>query len=182
MIMLLAILLLYFLSLPCIRKRKWEVFSYSHLLYYVFLLGMIVHGFGGWFNNRIPPTAFLIGFIFLILCFQMIRRRCQSHACKTRIQRIMINKEKSYLYIKLYKPPGVMIQPGQYMFLNLPSYSRHQWHPFSIASGMYDPTINFIIKAEGGFTQNLFSHFRDLQPRDKYKSLRREIASQTINK
>lgn len=92
-IMLIAILLIYILSLPCIRRRKWEVFSYSHLLYYVFLLGMIIHGFGGWFNNGIPPTAFIIGFVFLMLIFQMIRRWCQTYTYKTKIQRLFVHSD-----------------------------------------------------------------------------------------
>ena len=65
---------MWILSLPCIRKRKWEVFSYSHLLYNVLLLALIIHGFGGWFNHRIPPTAFIIGFVWVLLLFQLIRR------------------------------------------------------------------------------------------------------------
>ena len=111
-ILIITILLIWILSLPCVRRRKWEVFSYSHVLYWVFLIGMVLHGFGGWFNDAIPPTAFLMGATTLLLSFQMIRRRCQTHTCKTQIERILINKDKTYLYVKLYKPPGMMIQPG----------------------------------------------------------------------
>ena len=73
------------------------------------------------------------------------------------IERVLITQDKSYIYLKLFKPAGTVIQPGQYMFLNLPNFSKTQWHPFSIASGCFDDTINFIIKDSGDFTHHLIS-------------------------
>ncbi len=119
-VLVLTIVLLWILSLPCVRRKRWEVFTYSHLLYFVFLIGMMVHGFGGWFNNRIPPTTFIIGSVFLLLCFQLIRRKCQTYNNGTSVYSVRMNKQKTYLRLKLNKPPGCVIQPGQYMFINLP--------------------------------------------------------------
>ena len=47
------------------------------------------------------------------------------------------------------------------MLLNLPKYSRFQWHPFSVCSGRDDLTINFMIKNNGDFTRFLIYFFKE---------------------
>ncbi len=66
-ILILSITLLYILSIPCIRDKKWEIFSYSHLLYYLFIVGIGVHGWGGWFTQGWPPSI-----IVTLLCVGLL--------------------------------------------------------------------------------------------------------------
>ena len=40
-------------------------------------------------------------------------------------------------------------QPGQYCFLNVPSISRLQWHPYSIASAPSDDKLTFLVRDMG---------------------------------
>lgn len=44
---------------------------------------------------------------------------------------------------------------GQWLFLNVPSVSRHQWHPFTITSCPYDPYISIHVRQVGDFTRAL---------------------------
>lgn len=48
--------------------------------------------------------------------------------------------------------------PGQHALLTLPSLTGLQSHPFSITSLPSDKTLEFIIRAQEGATQKLFSH------------------------
>jgi len=44
---------------------------------------------------------------------------------------------------------------GQWLFINVPSVSRHQWHPFTITSCPYDPYISIHVRQVGDFTRAL---------------------------
>lgn len=44
-------------------------------------------------------------------------------------------------------------KPGQWLFLNVPSISRQQWHPFTITSCPFDPYISVHVRQVGDFTR-----------------------------
>src|ERR1700712_2012109 len=46
-------------------------------------------------------------------------------------------------------------KPGQWLFLNCPSVSYHQWHPFTITSCPYDPYVSVHVRQLGDFTRDL---------------------------
>lgn len=46
---------------------------------------------------------------------------------------------------------------GQWLFLNLPSVSTTQWHPFTITSCPFDPYISVHVRQVGDFTRSLAS-------------------------
>ena len=54
--------------------------------------------------------------------------------------------------IYIQKPKNYEVKPGQYAFINVPSVSRFQWHPFSIASSPLNKYIIFMIKRNGDWT------------------------------
>lgn len=44
---------------------------------------------------------------------------------------------------------------GQWLFLNCPTVSQHQWHPFTITSCPFDPYISVHVRQVGDFTRAL---------------------------
>ena len=46
---------------------------------------------------------------------------------------------------------------GQWLFINMPSVSTHQWHPFTITSCPFDPYISIHVRQVGDFTRALAS-------------------------
>lgn len=44
-------------------------------------------------------------------------------------------------------------KPGQWLFLNCPTVSNYQWHPFTITSCPYDPYISVHVRQVGDFTR-----------------------------
>ena len=46
-------------------------------------------------------------------------------------------------------------KPGQWVFLNCPSVSKLQWHPFTITSCPYDPYLSIHVRQLGDFTKDL---------------------------
>jgi NADPH oxidase len=51
--------------------------------------------------------------------------------------------------------PSMKYKAGQWLFLNVPSVSRQQWHPFTITSCPFDPYISVHVRQVGDFTRAL---------------------------
>ena len=44
---------------------------------------------------------------------------------------------------------------GQYMFVNFPELSLHEWHPFSVSSAPWEPFLELHIRALGDHTKEI---------------------------
>lgn len=57
-ILLISILAMAITSLRCIRSKCFQVFGYTHMaLFPVFLLTLVIHGFGFWFTVFFPTAV-----------------------------------------------------------------------------------------------------------------------------
>lgn len=54
-----------------------------------------------------------------------------------------------------FSKPSMKYKPGQWLFLNVPSVSKQQWHPFTITSCPFDPYISVHVRQVGDFTRAL---------------------------
>lgn len=54
-----------------------------------------------------------------------------------------------------FSKPSMKYKPGQWLFLQVPSVSRAQWHPFTITSCPFDPYISIHVRQVGDFTRAL---------------------------
>jgi NADPH oxidase len=54
-----------------------------------------------------------------------------------------------------FQKPSMKYKAGQWLFLNVPSVSRQQWHPFTITSCPFDPYISVHVRQVGDFTRAL---------------------------
>jgi len=54
-----------------------------------------------------------------------------------------------------FKKPSMTYKSGQWLFLQVPAVSRHQWHPFTITSCPSDPYISVHVRQVGDFTMTL---------------------------
>jgi respiratory burst oxidase len=59
------------------------------------------------------------------------------------------------LTITMSKPYGFRYRSGQYIFLQCPTISPFEWHPFSITSAPGDDYISVHIQTRGDWTQEL---------------------------
>lgn len=56
-----------------------------------------------------------------------------------------------------FEKPSMKYKAGQWAFINVPSVSPHQWHPFTITSCPIDPYISVHVRQVGDFTRGLAS-------------------------
>lgn len=54
-----------------------------------------------------------------------------------------------------FEKPSFKYKAGQWLFLQVPSISRQQWHPFTITSCPYDPYVSVHVRQVGDFTRAL---------------------------
>lgn len=61
---------------------------------------------------------------------------------------------------------------GQYVFVNFPSLSLKEWHPFSIASGPSDPFIDLYIRALGDHSRKIVEYSERCAAENKQARIR----------
>ena len=141
--------------------------SYSHHLFYLFYLLLFFHSFGC-FVKSINGTCkgynsniFTIP-VFLIVIIDRLVRISRARE-DTYIGNVIVHPAK-VIELQIEKPTMQFI-PGQYLYVNIPSISKFQWHPFTITSSPQDGFISLHIKVVGDWTENLLNQVKSEIPK-----------------
>lgn len=62
---------------------------------------------------------------------------------------------------------GFRYKPGQYLYLNCPALSKHEWHPFTITSAPEEGFVSVHIRTRGDWTSRLKEHICPQIPEDE---------------
>lgn len=168
-IMLFCMLLMYTTAHVKIRKQSFETFWYTHHLFIPFLLGMYVHATGCFVRDTVEPISPFAGEQFWTHCIgyegwrwelvagalylgERIYREIRARR-DTEIVRVIKHPFET-IEIQVRKP-SMVYKPGQWVFINCPSVSRNQWHPFTITSCPFDPYMSIHVRQLGDFTRDL---------------------------
>ncbi|KAL0309256.1 UNVERIFIED_CONTAM: Ferric reduction oxidase 2 [Sesamum radiatum] len=143
---------------PTIRRKMFELFFYTHYLYILFLIFFIFHTGIGFACIMLPGL-----YLFLI----------------DRYLRFLQSREKVRLFsarvlpchtieLNFSKTRGLSYNPTSTIFINVPSISKLQWHPFTITSNsnLEPETLSVIIKCEGSWTRKLYDVISSPSPID----------------
>lgn len=160
----LIIIIMYLTSLECVRRKCFQVFSYTHvILFPFFFLGMIVHGGARWLNFNFPTAVIFVPLPLFIYFFMIFRRVINMCRKPFYVADVSIVTTKNFMHLSLVKPPGFTYKSGQYAFINCPAIHPLQWHPFSIASSPNSQYLCFMIKKAGDWTNKLIDTFYDIK-------------------
>ncbi|KAK7374309.1 hypothetical protein VNO80_07737 [Phaseolus coccineus] len=145
---LVAGLLMWIATIPRIRRKAFELFFYTHYLYILFILFFIFHV--GFFYACTMLPAFYLFLVDRYLRF--LQSRYQVRLISARVlpcQTLQLNFSKSH---------GLSYSPTSIMFINIPSISKLQWHPFTIISNsnLEPKVLSVVIKGEGTWSQKLY--------------------------
>ncbi|XP_010442496.1 PREDICTED: ferric reduction oxidase 8, mitochondrial-like isoform X2 [Camelina sativa] len=134
-------------SLPQIRRKKFEVFYYTHHLYIVFLVAFLFHA-GDRHFYWVLPGIFLFG---LDKILRIVQSRSESCILSARLFSCKA------IELVLPKDPRLNYAPSSFIFVNIPVISQFQWHPFSItsSSSVDKHTLSVMIKCEGKWTNSV---------------------------
>ncbi|CAB4006217.1 cytochrome b-245 heavy chain-like [Paramuricea clavata] len=174
-----ALILMVTSSTELLRRSYFEVFWYTHHLFSVFFVGLIVHGMQGllrrqtntnehdpefckgMIKDKCPVPNFESSgpqtwkWIVLPLSLYFIERcirfvRSLQNVTITKV----INHPSNVIEIEM-KKPGFSYCAGQYVFLQCPKISKLEWHPFTLTSSPEEETFSVHIRTVGDWTTAL---------------------------
>ncbi|KAL5062315.1 hypothetical protein RYX36_024052 [Vicia faba] len=147
-ISLLAGLFLWVATIPKVRRKFFELFFYTHNLYIIFIIFFIFH-VGIAFAYIMLPGFYL----FMVDRYlRFLQSRRQVRLVSSRILSCEV------VELNFSKGHELSYNPTSVMFINVPSISKLQWHPFTITSNsnLEQDKLSVVIKSEGTWTQKLY--------------------------
>lgn len=141
---------------PLNRLTGFNAFWYSHHLLGVVYVLLLIHGtfmylVHKWYQKT---TWMYITVPLLLYVAERSLRTCRSEHYSVKILKVSVLPGNVFSLIML-KPPGFKYRSGQYIFLQCPSISPFEWHPFSITSAPGDDYLSVHIRTVGDWTQEL---------------------------
>ncbi|KFQ31019.1 PREDICTED: NADPH oxidase 3 [Merops nubicus] len=185
-----ALILIMTSSTELIRRSCYEVFWYTHHLFVVFFIGLIIHGMGQLVRGQTPQSLLLhnvtyckdrylewenttqcplpqfsgnkpvawkwcLSPMMLYICERIVRFwRFQQEVVITKV----VLHSSGVLELHM-KKRGFKMGPGQYIFLQCPSVSQLEWHPFTLTSAPEEDFFSVHIRVVGDWTAALFKAF-----------------------
>ncbi|KAF5743732.1 putative ferric-chelate reductase [Tripterygium wilfordii] len=142
-------LVIWITSLPPVRRKRFEIFYYTHHLYVIFLVFFLFHA-----GDRHFYMVFSGIFLFALdKLFRIIQSRPRSYILSARVF------PSRAIELTLPKDPRLKYTPTSVVYMKIPSISKFQWHSFSLtsSSSMHDHTMSLTIKCDGGWTNDLYN-------------------------
>ncbi|KAJ9539629.1 hypothetical protein OSB04_026135 [Centaurea solstitialis] len=143
-------LVMWVTSIPRIRRKMFELFFYAHQTYILYLFFYIIHVGVAYFCLILPGI-----FLFLI---DRYLRFLQSRTNVRLIAARLLPCDT--LELNFSKIAGLDYNPTSILFVNVPSISKLQWHPFTVTSNANtEPdTLSILIKCQGSWSRKLYQH------------------------
>ncbi|KAF2091185.1 NADPH oxidase A [Saccharata proteae CBS 121410] len=168
-IMLLCMMLIYTTAHHRIRQQSFETFWYTHHLFIPFLLAMYTHATGCFVRDSTKPYSPFAGANFWNHCLgyegwrwelvggvlYLIERVVREVRARRETQIVKVVRHPYDAVEIQFQKPSMKYKPGQWLFLNCPSISLNQWHPFTITSCPFDPYVSVHVRQVGDFTRSL---------------------------
>ncbi|CAI9101897.1 OLC1v1000051C1 [Oldenlandia corymbosa var. corymbosa] len=144
---LLSGLVMWATTFPRIRRKFFELFFYIHHFYILFMFFFLLHVGISYFCYVLPA-------FYLFLVDRYLRYLQSRQNVRLVSARILPSQT---LELNFSKTRGLTYTPTSILFLNVPSISRMQWHPFTISSSsnLESEQLSVIIKGDGSWTKKL---------------------------
>ncbi|XP_021748785.1 ferric reduction oxidase 2-like [Chenopodium quinoa] len=141
-------LILWAATYPRIRRKFFEVFFYAHYLYILFVVFFFFHVGIGYAYYMLP------GF-YLFMIDRYLRYLQSSQRVRLLSARVLSCEA---LELNFVKSMSLSYNPTSIMFVNVPSISKLQWHPFTVSSSsnLEQDKISVVIKVEGKWSRKLY--------------------------
>ncbi|KAJ6799648.1 putative respiratory burst oxidase-like protein A [Iris pallida] len=141
---------------PFNRLSGFNAFWYSHHLFVIVYVLLIVHGqylylVDVWYRKT---TWMYLSVPVLLYAGERILRALRSGYYSVRLLKVAIYPG-NVLTLQMSKPPAFRYKSGQYMFVQCPAVSPFEWHPFSITSAPGDNYLSVHIRQVGDWTHEL---------------------------
>ncbi|CAL9100195.1 unnamed protein product [Musa textilis] len=148
---------------PFNRLTGFNAFWYSHHLFVIVYILLIVHGYfiyltKKWYKRT---TWMYLAVPMILYASERLIRAFRSTIRPVKIRKVAVYPG-NVLALHASKPQGFKYRSGQYVFVNCAAVSPFQWHPFSITSAPQDDYISVHIRTLGDWTRQLKSVFSEV--------------------
>ncbi|XP_073026526.1 ferric reduction oxidase 2-like [Primulina eburnea] len=145
---LLAGLGLWATTFPGIRRKMFELFFYTHHLYILFMLFFVLH-------VGISYSCIMLPGFFLFMIDRYLRFLQSRRSVRLLSARVLPCQT---VELSFSKSKGLSYSPTSIMFMNVPTISKLQWHPFTISSSsnLESDKLDVMIKVEGKWSDKLY--------------------------
>ncbi|BBH08179.1 Riboflavin synthase-like superfamily protein, partial [Prunus dulcis] len=144
------------LPAPFNKLTGFNAFWYSHHLLGLVYVLLLIHGSclylaHKWYEKT---TWMYISVPLLLYIAERSVRTCRSQHYSVKILKVLV-LPGNVISLIMSKPPGFKYKSGQYIFLQCPTISPFEWHPFSITSAPGDDHLSVHIRTVGDWTKEL---------------------------
>uniref|UniRef100_L7J2T3 Cytochrome b-245 heavy chain subunit beta n=1 Tax=Pyricularia oryzae (strain P131) TaxID=1143193 RepID=L7J2T3_PYRO1 len=154
--MLLCMLLMYTTAHHRIRQQSFETFWYTHHLFIPFFLGLYTHTVGCFVRDTVEPHSPFAGDEYWNHCIGYLGWRWELWTGGFYLLERLYREIRARHVVEIqFNKPSFKYKAGQWLFLQVPSVSKYQWHPFTITSCPYDPYVSVHVRQVGDFTKAL---------------------------
>ena len=165
---------IFFCSLPCIRRRgHFEVFYFSHLLYWAYFPLIILHAPICWKWIAAPGGIWLVDKVARLANVNFGKGKTTIKAgviLPSNVTNLVINR-----------PSRFNFNVGDWVFVNIPAVASHEWHPFTISSAPeVGDQITFHIQGVGEWTKSLHKLIKEEYERQAKGAKRERSAMEKI--
>ncbi|KAM4054460.1 ferric reductase NAD binding domain-containing protein [Hirsutella rhossiliensis] len=140
----LSLVVILLTALPVVRRRGFEVFYYAHALFFVFMVGALIHTTNG-------PEFLLPGFSLWV-----VDRAIRFAYNFRRIEVLSVRHYEGN--VTKFKVKGIRTShPGQVVWVQIPSVSFLNWHPFTVATepGETNGLASIAVRGLGRYTKGV---------------------------
>ncbi|TVU35192.1 hypothetical protein EJB05_17069, partial [Eragrostis curvula] len=141
---------------PFDKLTGFNAFWYSHHLFIIVYIALIVHGqflylIHDWYRKT---TWMYLAVPVCLYLGERVLRFFRSGSYAVRLLKVAIYPG-NVLTLQMSRPPNFRYKSGQYMFVQCPAVSPFEWHPFSITSAPGDDYLSIHVRQLGDWTREL---------------------------
>jgi len=152
-----------------LRRKYFNLFWYSHMLYLVWIVAFIAHGMKHMLQA--PHAIWYVLPGLFIYCGERLQRFLCQATCKVKVLHAETYDNCTVLYLE--KPTQNkfhFVTAGSYATINISNVALFEWHPFTISSAPEDKVLRFHIRRAGDWTAKLYDCVRRLEELNKKDS------------
>ncbi|CAE6917278.1 CYBB [Symbiodinium sp. CCMP2592] len=160
-LLLIVICLLGWASSAKVRHARFRLFyQLHHFLVPAWVILLVLHGANGWVGLGFPLVILVAGIPIVAYAWTRSRRAYLAWFCPSTLLTAEKSLNGKLVRIEVQLSSGYRrCNVGEYAYINIPSISRFEWHPFTISNSKDDERggqlITFCIMSVGRWTQKL---------------------------
>ncbi|KAL4216474.1 NADPH oxidase 5 [Mactra antiquata] len=146
------------------RSEHFQVFYWTHMLYVPFWILVLLHGLNFWKWFVLPGTLFILEQVSRSKFIKLARFG------DTYVEEVNL-LPSGVTHLIITRPTNFRYKPGDYIFIQIPTIAKREWHPFTISSAPeMEGYLWLHVKSAGNWTNKLYEYFDKLEVRDGNRS------------